>query len=104
MTFFTNILNVKMLNALLIVVLCFNSAYIILDNLEFDSIEIVDVFDDESSSENEVEEKIEFEDEIIKTISAYNLALNRDRKSIQFKEDIKIKNLSRKISIPPPRS
>jgi hypothetical protein len=56
MTFFTNILNIKMLNALLIAVLCFNSVYIILDNLEFDSFEIVDAIDDGSNSDKEIEE------------------------------------------------
>ena len=66
MIFFNNISSVKVLNLFIIAVLCFNSLYIILDNLEFDAIEIVDGFDKESKSENEVDEKIEFENEIIK--------------------------------------
>jgi hypothetical protein len=102
--FFSNILNIKMLNALLIAVLCFNSLCIILDNLEFDTMEIVDVMDYESSSEKEVEEKIEFDDEISKIILTYDLAFNKEGKTIQFKKNKKIENLCKKIFIPPPLS
>ena len=104
MVFFKNISSVKVLNLFIIAVLCFNSLYIILDNLEFDSIEIVDGFDKESKSENEVDEKIEFENEIIKINDTYNLSLYIGERSILLKENLKVENLSKEILIPPPRS
>lgn len=84
-------------------VLCFNAGYILFDNLEFDSIEIVDNIDSESNSENEVEEKIEFEDEIIKIHLDYHLVIHNIRQALLLKGDEKIQSGTKKIVVPPPR-
>lgn len=105
---FKNISKIKVLNTSMMcffaLVMFFNSMHELLNYFDIDTIVILDDMDTNSNkSEKEIDKKIEFEDEFVKTIFTHHFISSKAENRKFQKPDDKVRNRSRKILIPPPR-
>ena len=85
-------------------VMFFNSMQELLNYFDIDTVVILDDVDSNSKkSEKEIDKKVEFEDEFVKTIYTDHFISSKAENRKFQKPDEKVRNGSRKILIPPPR-
>jgi hypothetical protein len=80
----------------------FSPIHDLFQNFNFDSIGVVDDFD-KNKSEKEIDKKVEFEDEFVKTVFAHHFNIIQSEKHKFHNPADKVSNGNKRILIPPPR-
>ena len=101
-----NTSKIKILNTFImcffVFAMFFNSIHDIFQTFNIDNIEVVDDFDP-NESEKEVDEKIEFEDEFVKSVFAHHFGITQSEEQRFHKPAVEVSSINKRILIPPPR-